>query len=140
MGYIHYNPLLGNFNIAPLLCVKNGLYSASLLPNTAIASLLGFNGIFETSLSISTTEINDKSTPLVAPLLTLGSIRIAKQTGVVGLVSSSSFQNTQVVELKKIFAINLIMMLRCIVNAMILAIILVKTSFTRELRNGSGEY
>ena len=93
---LSYNPLLGNPNIANLtMCRQNGLYSASLLPNTL-------------------TVVSNKTTAL------------SSATAIYGTLVFKPLSVSFVIELGTL--------IRCVVDAMLLSGIFLKTPFKREIK------
>ena len=110
--HLSNNPILGNPNIAGLtMCTQKGLYSAALLPVTQSTVITTTMKVMHlTSCGITANETTTTNTA-------------------VGTV--------QIVQILSAFAVNLGMMLRCIVGTMILSVVFVKTPFKREFKKMS---
>ena len=129
------NPLLGNPNIAGLtMCIKNGLYNASLLPVTMSTVKLSSTIWVVTSL-ITETEMN------IAVLTAIGStdFNLGKTTVSIGLRITTLGLSTaigafQFEPIMRILTISLFMIMRIVISMLVLVFVIRKTPFTRELK------
>ena len=141
------NPLLGNTNIAGLaICTKNGFYSAGLLPMTmSTLALIGTATELGTSVGsmVATNALATITTAVVTTVLTTTSIQgihitssgmTVNGTSTADLEWTSTLGTVQFVSIKNKFAFNLFMAVRVLLNGMLLAAVLNRTPFLRELK------
>ena len=160
------NPLLGNSNIAGLtLCTKNGLYSASLLPNTKLATALAktttyttkmlFKSVVITMSVLGTTKLSESSEMTTITLETMDGVTtmtdgtttmvmttILQQISISEMACgkfttlglASALETVQFVQETSDFAVNLRMMVRVLICAMLLTYVMKRTPFGREFK------
>ena len=149
------NPLLGNQNIAGLtMCTKNDLYSAGLLPVTwstkTVAKMTTTSAVTTTQLESSEmtangTTMTDDATMTHGAITTAWTTKfgrtIAQQRSSSEIASetqtsnsTSSLGTVAFVQILSGFSVNLGMMLRCIISAMLLTYVLTKTPYKREFK------
>ena len=143
------NPLLGNPNIAELTgCTKSGLYSAEMLPNTKTDALVktttsqSLVGTTINTITINcsrTTTVNNINVTFTEGTETKEIIRTAAVQINRSVISASetyftTLRTVQFLQNVSEFALNLKMVIRCIINAMILTTTLKKSPYKREIR------
>ena len=108
------NPLLGNPNIAVLsVCIKGGLYSAALLPVTRITLITTtIRGMHLTSSGITANETT---------------------------TTNNAVGTVQFVQILSAFAVNLGMMVRIVISAMLLTFVISRAPFKREFKRMIGK-
>ena len=131
-------PLLGNPNIANLtMCTKIGLYNASLLPNTRMST----TSTISVELQSTIIRAHIETTPSVSTSVSLSFLTNDTRTSHVTHTFESTEMSVGTVqfELKLVkLTINLFMLLRVVVSGVILAYVLHKMPFLREMRKKLG--
>ena len=137
------NPLLGNPNIAGLtMCAKTGLYSAALLPvtrstttvaKTTTTSAVITTSVLETTDGASTTKMT-KNTPLENDTAHQIWSNEMSVTGRITDISISSIWTVQFGKEMSGFSVNLGMMMRIVISAMLLTYVMTRTPFKREFK------
>ena len=166
------NPLLGNPNIDELMCTKNGLYSAGLLPVTRstvttltktttqlmttrstkslvsttttqlgfsemTTTLEPFNGATIVKVTTNTALGRTTAQQMSSNEMASGRMWLSITMSVTGThtdTSTSSVGTESFVQEMSKFAVTLGMMLRCIISAMLLTAVFMKTPFKREFK------
>ena len=149
------NPLLGNPNIAGLaMCAKNGLYSAGLLPNTKSISKTAYTSVFKTitsnmvskevSIPFNTSTLTFTEIPTIIEISTrtteMDSTEmqsISYELATTDITTSrliAIVKNVKFVQQFREFTINVSMMIRVLISAMLLTFVFSKTPFGREFK------
>ena len=144
------NPLLGNLNIDGLtMCIKNGLYSASLLPITKNSTTLVSTTVVDTTTrttllaSIPTSVLRMPTnsevpastiTETAIVLVDAGSTTTEHMAKTVKSSRSSTIGTFRFVPLMNEFAFNVFMVMRLIVGAIVSTYVMTRAPFKREMK------